>query len=103
MWPFLAGLALGLASVFVASFGLIAIALVGAMVFVAAIRTRRFDFLGGYLLGFGLLWSFLIGRMVANGIPQGNDFGWIAFGLALVAMGVTILLAARFSTRLSHP
>ena len=89
------GVALGVASVFVTTFGLIAVALTAILVFACSIGLRRLDFLGGYLLEFGLLWSFLIGRMIANGVPHDNDFGWIAFGFALVAIGVALILGAR--------
>ena len=90
----LAGFILGIATVFVTSFGLIAIAGAAVLVFAVGLRKRWFDFLGAYLLGFGLLWSFLIGRWVANGASESNDLGWVAFGLAIVGIGALLLLVA---------
>src|SRR4051812_29904738 len=90
----LAGFVLGLASVFVTSFGLMAIAVMAVVVFAIGLRKRWFDFLGAYLLGFGLLWAFLVGRWAANGAPQSNDLGWVVFGVAVVAIGALLLLVA---------
>ena len=91
----LAGFTLGIATVFVTSLGLMALAVVAVLVFAVSLRQRWLDLLGAYLLGFGLVWSFFIVRAVANGGTQDNDFGWVAFGLALVGIGALLLLAAR--------
>jgi zinc transporter ZupT len=92
-----AGLAIGIATVFLTSLGLIPVAVVAVSMFVVSIRNGWLDFLGGYLLGFGLVWSFLIVRMVANGATQDNDAGWVAFGLAVVVIGALLGVAARRS------
>jgi len=91
----LTGFTLGIATVFVTSFGLVSVAVVAVLVFAVTLRRRWLELLGAYLLGFGLVWSFLIVRAVANGGTQDNDFGWVAFGLALVCIGALLLVAAR--------